>query len=124
MSSFYIALYDISDSTTHHWAVVALKMLELEEFMNAQPVGQGSTPLIDVPWRRWECSQWAIRAIKSLVDASIMVLQSNRSFLTQAAASKAFWGPMLQVAGTQCAHEVLTRKAHNDSSSHTSTVEI
>lgn len=168
----YLALYNIGDPTTHHWALVAteegrnladgpvqmfqivtqregypgedgymashisrnlledesaerllcvvqfpnlnITMPELEAFMQAQPVGQKDTPLIPAPWGRWECSQWAIRAIENLIEAGIVVPQATNSFFTKAAASRAFWGPMLQVAGTKCAHNALAAQNAGD----------
>lgn len=169
MLSFYLALYNINDPTTHHWALIAteggrdltdgpvqmfqivtqreghpgeggymashtrrtlledesaerllcvvplpnldMTLPELERFMQAQPVGRKDTPLIPVPWGRWECSQWAIRAIKNLIEAGVVVPQSSGSFFTKAAASRAVWGPMLQVAGTKCAHDAVAARS-------------
>lgn len=178
MIAFYLALYNIGDSTTHHWCLVAtdpvlhspcqspnlaldpvhtfqivttpspshpscedgyipkhltyptglpepqrcicavrlpdlnMTIPELAKFVERQPTGQRDTPLLQVPWKKWECSQWAIRVIKGLVEAGVVVCEAKNSFYSKRAVERgfAFWGQMMQVAGTKVAHDILAEK--------------
>ncbi|KAF5332619.1 hypothetical protein D9611_005164 [Ephemerocybe angulata] len=92
---------------------LATTLPSLTDFMCAQAPGRRDTPLLQVPWGRWECSQWAIRALKGLIDEGWAVGEAKNSFFTAPAAQRGFWGQMLQVAGTKCAHDVLARR-NND----------
>ncbi|KAH6906572.1 hypothetical protein BKA70DRAFT_1288035 [Coprinopsis sp. MPI-PUGE-AT-0042] len=60
--------------------------------------------------RRWGCSQWALRAIKALIEADMVVTRAKNSFFTETAANRDFWGPMLHVAASKCGHDSIVAR--------------
>ncbi|KAH6867637.1 hypothetical protein BKA70DRAFT_402103 [Coprinopsis sp. MPI-PUGE-AT-0042] len=85
-------------------------MSDLKQFMYLQSVGRKNyspddvKPLRGHP-RRWGCSQWALRAIKALIEADMVVTRAKNSFFTETAANRDFLG----TDAARCRLEMRTR---------------
>lgn len=119
----YIAKHDVVTLAEVDTFICAIRLphlrydtlLELDEFMAAQPVGRRGSPLIDTPTGSWDCFQWAMRTLKALIDSNVVVPESDRSVFTpKAAAVQKYWGPMIGLAGTKCARAVQADRSAAD----------